>query len=97
MKSIISTTIYFSQKNNSYNNSLLKKNHPTLKNTSKKHKKGKSDVFSFKKRNNLILSTNGQNNINSKNIISDMKKNLVIDNKRKIGTTSLKNKNIIKN
>ena len=97
LKSIIPTTIYFSQKNNSYNNSLLKKNHPTLKNTSKKHKKGKSDVFSFKKRNNLILSTNGQNNINSKNIISDMKKNLVIDNKKKIGATSLKNKNFIKN
>ena len=50
LKSIIPTTIYFSQKNNSYNNSLLKKNHPTLKNTSKKHKKGKSDVFSFKKK-----------------------------------------------
>lgn len=97
LKSIIPTTIYFSQKNNSYNNSLLKKNHPTLKNTSKKHKKGKSDVFSFKKRNNLILSTNVQNNINSKNIISDMKKNLVIDNKKKIGPTSLKNKNFIKN
>lgn len=97
LKSIIPTTIYFSQKNNSYNNSLLKKNHPTLKNTSKKHKKGKSDVFSFKKRNNLILSTNGQNNINNKNIISDMKKNLVIDNKKKIGATSLKNKNFIKN
>lgn len=97
LKSIIPTTIYFSQKHNSYNNSLLKKKYPTLKNTSKKHKKGKSDIFSFKKRNNLILSTNVQNNINNKNMISDMKKNLVIDNKKKIGPTSLKNKNFIKN
>lgn len=97
LKSIIPTTIYFSQKNKSYNNSLLKKKYPTLKNTSKKHKKGKSDIFSFKKRNNLILSTNAQNNINNKNMISDMKKNLVIDNKKKIGPTSLKNKNFIKN
>lgn len=96
LKNIIPTTIYFNQKNNSFHNSLLKKNHPTLKNTSKKHKKGKSDVFSFKKRNNLILSTTVQNNINNKNIISDMKKNLVIDNKKKIGAASLKNKNFIK-
>ena len=95
LKNIIPTTIYFI-KNNNNSNSLLKKKRQTLKNTSKKHKKGKSGLMTCKKKNNLTINTNLKNNIN-KNILNELRKNNFTDNKIKIGSSSSKNKIYIRN
>ena len=50
---------------------------------SKKHKKEKSAIYSYKKRNNLTLNSKIQNNLN-KNILFDLKKSFIIDNTKKI-------------
>ena len=82
------------KKNNE--NSLLKKIQRTIRNTSKKHKKGKSENYSYLKRNNLTLNSKILININ-KNILLDLKKIGILDNAKKIYPISLKNKNCIKN
>ena len=74
--------IYFSHRsciNN--NNSSFPKMKNTIKKSYKKHRKVMSGNLSLKKRNNLIRNLKTQNNIN-KNIIVDLKKNLIFNNKR---------------
>ena len=95
LRNNINININLNQRKNN-ENLLLKKILQTKKNMSKKHKKEKSAIYSYKKRNNLTLNSKIQNNLN-KNILFDLKKSFIIDNTKKICPISLKNKNYIKN
>ena len=81
------SNIYTNKSNNSSSSNPKKQ---TTKKINKKHKKGKSDIISLKKRNIVILNVKAQK-------FMKIKKNKIINKNRKIRQLSLKDKKYFKN